>query len=124
MKHGAATRYEGRAEPGGQDAFRGFLFFSASLASGPLEHLGKCGERLPAMERRIRRECALTGQAAWFVAGRDAIHADDGLLGLAGSEWDVGGAGTRTTPGGNTGAARQPARFVAVAGRRGGGHLV
>lgn len=36
-----------------------------------------------------------------------------------GSEGSFGGAGTRTTPGGSTGAARQPARFVAIAGRRG-----
>lgn len=36
-----------------------------------------------------------------------------------GSEGSVGGAGTRTTPGGSTEAARQPARFVAIAGRRG-----
>lgn len=51
--------------------------------------------------------------------GRDAIRADDGLLGLTGSEGSVGGAGKRTTPGGSTEAARQPARFVAIAGRRG-----
>lgn len=51
--------------------------------------------------------------------GRDAIRADDGLLGLTGSEGSVGGAGTRTTPGGSTEAARQPARFVVIAGRRG-----
>ena len=56
--------------------------------------------------------------AAWHAAGRDAIRADDGLLGLTGSEGRVGGAGTRTTPGGSTGAARQPARFVAISGRR------
>lgn len=36
-----------------------------------------------------------------------------------GSEGSFGGAGTRTTPGGSTEAARQPARFVAIAGRRG-----
>lgn len=50
-----------------------FLFF-LSLASGPLEHLGKCGERLPTMGRRIRRECALIRLAAWHAAGREAAQ--------------------------------------------------
>lgn len=96
--------------------------FSLSLSCllpGRWNSSGKTGRGLSAMKRRIRRAYALIRLEAWHAAGRDAIHADDGLLGLAGSEWDVGGAGTRTTPGGNTGAARQPARFVAIAGRRG-----
>lgn len=74
---------------------------------------------LSAMKRRIRRAYALIRLEAWHAAGRDAIRADDGLLGLTGSEGSVGGAGKRTTPGRSTGAARQPARFVAIAGRRG-----
>lgn len=53
-----------------------------------------------------------------YAAGRDASRADDGLLGLTGSEGSVGGAETRTTPGRSTEAARQPARFVAISGRR------
>lgn len=77
------------------------------------------GRGLPAMKRRIHRAYALIRLAAWHAAGRDTIRADDDLLGLTGSEGSVGGAGTQTTPGGSTGAARQPARFVALAGRRG-----
>ena len=60
-----------------------------------------------------------------YAAGRDAIHADDDLLGLAGSEWDVGGAGTRTTPGGNTGATPAACPFRGGCWPEGaGGHLV
>lgn len=75
------------------------------------------------MKRRIHRAYALIRLAAWHAAGRDAIRADDGLLGLTGSEGSVGGAGKRTTPGGSTGAARQRARFVALAAGGGGSPL-
>lgn len=75
------------------------------------------------MKRRIHRAYALIRLAAWHAARRDAIRADDGLLGLTGSEGSVGGAGKRTTPGGSTGAARQRARFVALAAGGGGSPL-
>lgn len=71
------------------------------------------------MKRRIPSGIRFDKAGGMARHGRDAIRADDGLLGLAGSEGSVGGAGTRTTPGRSTGAARQPARFVAIAGRRG-----
>ena len=95
----------------------GVFSFSLSLSCllpGRWNSSGKTGRDLPAMKRRIP-----SGIRFDKAAGRDAIRADDGLLGLTGSEGRVGGAGTRTTPGGSTGAARQPARFVAIAGRRG-----
>ena len=71
------------------------------------------------MKRRIPSGIRFDKAGGMARHGRDAIRADDGLLGLTGSEGSVGGAGKRTTPGGSTGAARQPARFVAIAGRRG-----
>ena len=77
------------------------------------------GRGIPAMKRRIPSGIRFDKAGGMARHGRDAIRADDGLLGLAGSEGSVGGAGTRTTPGGSTEAARQPARFVAIAGRRG-----
>lgn len=76
------------------------------------------GRGLPAMKRRIPSGIRFDKAGGMARHGRDAIRADDGLLGLTGSEGRVGGAGTRTTPGGSTGAARQPARFVAISGRR------
>lgn len=71
------------------------------------------------MKRRIPSGIRFDKAGGMARHGRDAIRADDGLLGLTGSEGSVGGAGKRTTPGRSTGAARQPARFVAIAGRRG-----
>ena len=105
----------------------GVFSFSLSLSCllpGRWSSSGKTGRGLPAMKRRIRRAYALIRLTAWHAAGRDAIRAGDGLLGLMGSEGSVGGAGTRTTSGGSTGAARQRACFVALAGRRGREFLV
>lgn len=100
-----------------------FLSLSLSLAlscllPGRWNSSGKTGRGLPAMKRRIPSGIRFDKAGGMARHGRDAIRADDGLLGLAGSEGSVGGAGTRTTPGGSTGAARQPARFVAISGRR------
>lgn len=69
--------------------------FSLSL-SCLLPGRWKDGKGLPAMKRRIRAY-ALIRLTAWHAAGRGAIRADDGLLGLMGNEGSVGGAGTRTT---------------------------
>lgn len=102
---------------GGRSVF--FLSFSPVLASGRWNSSGKTGRDLPAMKRRIPSGIRFDKAGGMARHGRDAIRADDGLLGLTGSEGSVGGAGKRTTPGGSTGAARQPARFVAIAGRRG-----
>ena len=77
------------------------------------------GRGLPAMKRRIPSGIRFDKAGGMARHGRDAVRADDGLLGLTGSEGSVGGAGKRTTPGGSTGAARQPACFVVIAGRRG-----
>lgn len=96
-----------------------FFSFSLALASGRWNSSGKTGRDLPAMKRRIPSGIRFDKAGGMARHGRDAIRADDGLLGLTGSEGSVGGAGKRTTPGGSTGAARQPARFVAIAGRRG-----
>lgn len=96
-----------------------FLSFSPVLASGRWNSSGKTGRGFSAMKRRIPSGIRFDKAGGMARHGRDAIRADDGLLGLAGSEGSVGGAGTRTTPGRSTGAARQPARFVAIAGRRG-----
>ena len=75
---------------------RGGVFsFSLSL-SCLLPGCWKDGKGLPAMKRRIRAY-ALIRLTAWHAAGRGAIRADDGLLGLMGNEGSVGGAGTRTT---------------------------
>ena len=93
------------------------VFFSRLLSGRNTP--GKYGKGLPAMKRRIPSGIRFDKAGGMARHGRDAIRADDGLLGLAGSEGSVGGAGKRTTPGGSTGAARQPARFVAIAGRRG-----
>ncbi len=96
-----------------------FLFFSLALASGRWNSSESMGRGLPAMKRRIPSGIRFDKAGGMARHGRDAIRADDGLLGLTGSEGRVGGAGKRTTPGRSTGAARQPARFVAIAGRRG-----
>lgn len=93
------------------------VFFSRLLSGRNTP--GKYGKGLPAMKRRIPSGIRFDKAGGMARHGRDAIRADDGLLGLTGSEGRVGGAGKRTTPGGNTGAARQPARFVAISGRRG-----
>lgn len=77
------------------------------------------GRGFSAMKRRIPSGIRFDKAGGMARHGRDAIWADNGLLGLMGSEGSFGGAGTRTTPGGSTEAARQPARFVAIAGRRG-----
>lgn len=110
--------------PYGQRGGRGMLgvkrdgvFFSRLLSGRNTP--GKYGKGLPAMKRRIPSGIRFDKAGGMARHGRDAIRADDGLLGLTGSEGSVGGAGKRTTPGGSTGAARQPARFVAIAGRRG-----
>ena len=101
---------------------RGGVFsFSLSLSCllpGRWNSSGKTERGLPAMKRRIPSGIRFDKAGGMARHGRDAIRADDGLLGLTGSEGRVGGAGTRTTPGGSTGAARQPARFVAISGRR------
>lgn len=89
------------------------------LLPGRWNSSGKTGRGFSAMKRRIPSGIRFDKAGGMARHGRDAIRADDGLLGLAGSEGSVGGAGTRTTPGRSTGAARQPARFVAIAGRRG-----
>lgn len=102
---------------GGRSVF--FLSFSPVLASGRWNSSESMGRGLPAMKRRIPSGIRFDKAGGMARHGRDAIRADDGLLGLTGSEGSVGGAGTRTTPGGSTEAARQPARFVAIAGRRG-----
>ena len=102
---------------GGRSVF--FLSFSPVLASGRWNSSESMGRGLPAMKRRIPSGIRFDKAGGMARHGRDAIRADDGLLGLMGSEGSVGGAGTRTTPGGSTEAARQPARFVAIAGRRG-----
>ena len=102
---------------GGRSVF--FLSFSPVLASGRWNSSERMGRGLPAMKRRIPSGIRFDKAGGMARHGRDAIRADDGLLGLTGSEGSVGGAGTRTTPGGSTEAARQPARFVAIAGRRG-----
>lgn len=99
----------------------GVFSFSLSLSCllpGRWNSSGKTGRDLPAMKRRIPSGIRFDKAGGMARHGRDAIRADDGLLGLTGSEGSVGGAGKRTTPGGSTGAARQPARFVAIAGRR------
>lgn len=101
---------------GGRSVF--FLSFSPVLASGRWNSSESMGRGLPAMKRRITSGIRFDKAGGMARHGRDAIRADDGLLGLTGSEGRVGGAGTRTTPGGSTGAARQPARFVAISGRR------
>ena len=93
------------------------VFFSRLLSGRNTP--GKYGKGLPAMKRRIPSGIRFDKAGGMARHGRDAIRADDGLLGLTGSEGSVGGAGKRTTPGGSTGAARQPARFVAISGRRG-----
>lgn len=101
--------------PGSEE---GRSFFLA-IASGRWNSSGKTGRGFSAMKRRIPSGIRFDKAGGMARHGRDAIRADDGLLGLAGSEGSVGGAGTRTTPGGSTGAARQPACFVVIAGRRG-----
>ena len=101
--------------PGSEE---GRSFFLA-IASGRWNSSGKTGRGFSAMKRRIPSGIRFDKAGGMARHGRDAIRADDGLLGLAGSEGSVGGAGTRTTPGGSTEAARQPACFVAIAGRRG-----
>lgn len=93
--------------------------FFLALASGRWNSSESMGRGLPAMKRRIPSGIRFDKAGGMARHGRDAIRADDGLLGLTGSEGSFGGAGTRTTPGGSTEAARQPARFVAIAGRRG-----
>ena len=93
------------------------VFFSRLLSGRNTP--GKYGKGLPAMKRRIPSGIRFDKAGGMARHGRDAIRADDGLLGLTGSEGRVGGAGKRTTPGRCTGAARQPARFVAISGRRG-----
>lgn len=93
------------------------VFFSRLLSGRNTP--GKYGKGLPAMKRRIPSGIRFDKAGGMARHGRDAIRADDGLLGLTGSEGSVGGAGKRTTPGGSTGAARQPARFVAISDRRG-----
>lgn len=100
--------------PGSEE---GRSFFLA-IASGRWNSSGKTGRGFSAMKRRIPSGIRFDKAGGMARHGRDAIRADDGLLGLAGSEGSVGGAGKRTTPGGSTGAARQPARFVAISGRR------
>lgn len=97
----------------------GVFSFSPVLASGRWNSSESMGRGLPAMKRRIPSGIRFDKAGGMARHGRDAIRADDGLLGLTGSEGSVGGAGKRTTPGRSTGAARQPARFVAIAGRRG-----
>lgn len=94
------------------------VFFSR-LLPGRWNSSESMGRGLPAMKRRIPSGIRFDKAGGMARHGRDAIRADDGLLGLTGSEGSVGGAGKRTTPGGNTGAARQSARFVAISGRRG-----
>ena len=101
--------------PGSEE---GRSFFLA-IASGRWNSSGKTGRGFSAMKRRIPSGIRFDKAGGMARHGRDAIRADDGLLGLAGSEGSVGGAGTRTTPGGSTEAARQPACFVVIAGRRG-----
>lgn len=93
--------------------------FFLALASGRWNSSESMGRGLPAMKRRIPSGIRFDKAGGMARHGRDAIRADDGLLGLTGSEGSVGGAGKRTTPGGSTGAARQPACFVVIAGRRG-----
>lgn len=106
--------------PGSEEGRSVFFFsFSLALASGRWNSSESMGRGLPAMKRRIPSGIRFDKAGGMARHGRDAIRADDGLLGLTGSEGSVGGAGKRTTPGRSTGAARQPARFVAIAGRRG-----
>ena len=88
--------------PGSEE---GRSFFLA-IASGRWNSSGKTGRGFSAMKRRIPSGIRFDKAGGMARHGRDAIRADDGLLGLTGSEGRVGGAGTRTTPGGSTGAAR------------------
>lgn len=107
----------GRRGGGMLGSEEGRSFFLA-IASGRWNSSGKTGRGFSAMKRRIPSGIRFDKAGGMARHGRDAIRADDGLLGLAGSEGSVGGAGTRTTPGGSPAAARQPARFVAISGRR------
>lgn len=106
---------------GGRSVF--FLSFSPVLASGRWNSSESMGRGLPAMKRRIPSGIRFDKAGGMARHGRDAIRADDGLLGLTGSEGSVGGAGTRTTPGGSTEAARSvPVLWRLLAGG-GGRHL-
>ena len=71
------------------------VFFSRLLSGRNTP--GKYGKGLPAMKRRIPSVIRFDKAGGMARHGRDAIRADDGLLGLTGSEGSVGGAGKRTT---------------------------
>lgn len=87
--------------PGSEEG-RSVFFLSLSLAlscllPGRWNSSGKTGRDLPAMKRRIPSGIRFDKAGGMARHGRDAIRADDGLLGLTGSEGSVGGAGKRTT---------------------------
>ena len=98
-----------------------FFSFSLALASGRWNSSESMGRGIPAMKRRIPSVIRFDKAGGMARHGRDAIRADDGLLGLTRSEGSVGvpGSGRRGRKHGICpGAARQPARFVAISGRR------